>query len=235
MIKHIEMWKVSDDKKEEMKQQLDRLKTIPKILHIEVGTKINHLNHLTDPYDIILYSEFGSVEALQEFQKHTKYKEVEESVERLGHDREVLDYQAEDSLSVHELIKLEYEETSEDWRHRDSLTWQMPAVLVAVGGLLVANTFNLQESTPPLIKISILGMTMLFAAFLTVAFRQNLNLQKKNSDVINELNRRTERYKFIRWGSGLFFWLSVAITIFLIALFIWTALSFLPIALSNCV
>jgi heme-degrading monooxygenase HmoA len=123
MIKHIEMWKVSDDKKEEMKQQLDTLKTIPKILHIEVGTKITHLNHLTDPYDIALYSEFGSVEALQEFQKHTKYKEVEKSVERLGHDRKVLDYQAENSISVHELIKLEYEETSEDWRHRDSLTW----------------------------------------------------------------------------------------------------------------
>jgi hypothetical protein len=104
----------------------------------------------------------------------------------------------------------------------------MPAVLLVVGGLLVANTFNLPESTPPLIKISILGLAMLFVAFLTVAFRQNLNLQKINSDVINELNRRTERYKFFKWGSWLFFWLSIAITLFLMALFIWTAgLSFL--------
>ncbi len=39
--------------------------------------------------------------------------------------------------------KIEYEQLSADWRHRDSLTWQMPAVLLVIAGVLVGEGFGL--------------------------------------------------------------------------------------------
>lgn len=37
----------------------------------------------------------------------------------------------------------ECEQLPADWRHRDSLTWQMPAVLLVIAGMLVAEGFEL--------------------------------------------------------------------------------------------
>ena len=37
--------------------------------------------------------------------------------------------------------KIEYEQLSQDWRHRDILTWQLPSVLVIGTGILVGEAF----------------------------------------------------------------------------------------------
>ena len=39
--------------------------------------------------------------------------------------------------------KVEYEQISEDWRHRDNFTWQIPSVIVVIGGALIAAALTL--------------------------------------------------------------------------------------------
>lgn len=58
--------------------------------------------------------------------------------------------------------EVEYNQISEDWRHRDNLTWQIPSVIVAIGGALIAAAFTLNKK--PCIRPLLLG----FGAFLSL-------------------------------------------------------------------
>jgi len=40
-------------------------------------------------------------------------------------------------------LKEEYNQISEDWRHRDKLTWQLPSVVIVIGSALTAAAFTL--------------------------------------------------------------------------------------------
>lgn len=111
--------------------------------------------------------------------------------------------------------KLEYEQASEDWRHRDTLTWQMPAVLVVVGGVVVAEAFKLPVGTPIYIRHVLLLFALGFAFTLTVTLTQNICLQQKGSVIIKALNPKTKRFSFGMLGSILLLILSWAISIFL--------------------
>ena len=120
----------------------------------------------------------------------------------------------------------EYIQTSHDWRHRDVLTWQLPSILVVVGGLLVAQAFDLPERAPQWIRIIILGFGAGLAFCLTWALLQNLDLQRKNTENLQKLYRQTQRFRFARIGSWLLFWLSVIVFFALFAIFVWSIFDF---------
>ena len=116
--------------------------------------------------------------------------------------------------------EIEYQELSADWRHRDSLTWQMPAVIVAVVGLLASKGFELIGVVAPVIVWTIFIFTTGFAFCLTVALGQNLFIQGKGSCKMKSLYSNTERFYFRRIGSFLLLGLCVVLTACLIILLI---------------
>ncbi len=137
---------------------------------------------------------------------------------RSRHTTKIVNIRRKDSMK--DFDQIEYEQTSQDWRHRDVLTWQLPSVLVIVGGILVARAFDLSKTAPPWIKNVLLGFTAFLALCLTVALLQNLNLQNKNVKNLKLLsNEKTQRFNFRMTGSWLFFALSLLLCIFLICLF----------------
>lgn len=100
MIKHIVMWKLKEasegnsklDNARIIKAQLENLKgIINEIIKIEVG-----INVVTGQgaYDLVLYSEFESIEALNIYQKHPEHVKVSEFVGKVREDRVVVDYEA---------------------------------------------------------------------------------------------------------------------------------------------
>lgn len=119
-------------------------------------------------------------------------------------------------------VKIEYEQLSQDWRHRDVLTWQFPSVLILVGGVLVAQAFNLSREHP-WIQSVLLSFGAGLAICLTVALRQNLKLQQANKDAIMALlkraNEESTRFGFRRRGSCLLLAFSGIVCIVLIVLF----------------
>ncbi len=119
---------------------------------------------------------------------------------------------------MNDLEKLEYEQATEDWRHRDTLTWQIPAVLIVVGGVVVAEAFKMPAGTPIFIKHVLLLFALGLAVCLTVALTQNIYLQGKSCELIKELNSETKRLEFKRFGSWALLILSWAISIFLCVL-----------------
>jgi hypothetical protein len=82
--------------------------------------------------------------------------------------------------------EVEYEQISEDWRHRDNLTWQIPSVIVVIGGALIAAAFTL--NIKPFIRPVLLGFAILLSLCLTIALGQNLVLQKLNGKQLEELS-----------------------------------------------
>jgi len=115
-----------------------------------------------------------------------------------------------------EIDKLEYEQASEDWRHRDHLTWQIPAVLVVVGGLLVAEAYKLPYGVPTWVKIALLLLAFGLSLSLTLALIHNLLVQKQDKEIIKEINPQTRRFCFRKVGSYALSILSVGISIFLL-------------------
>ena len=70
----------------------------------------------------------------------------------------------------------EYNQISEDWRHRDKLTWQLPSVVVVIGSALTAAAFTLNIDLQYLYVIR--PILLLFGGFLslclTFALKENL-------------------------------------------------------------
>ncbi len=114
-----------------------------------------------------------------------------------------------------ELEKVRYEQASEDWRHRDRLTWQMPSILIVVGGLLVAEAFKLPDDAPSWIRNALLLFAFGLSTSLTLALSQNLVLQGKDRKIIETIDPETERFGFLKIGSLALLILSIAISIFL--------------------
>jgi hypothetical protein len=100
MIKHIVMWKLKDfaegkskiDNAKEIKVLLENLKgKIPGVKAIEVGLNIEPSEQA---YDVVLYSEFEDIDALNTYQKHPEHLKVAEFVGKVREARTVVDYQA---------------------------------------------------------------------------------------------------------------------------------------------
>ena len=111
--------------------------------------------------------------------------------------------------------QIEYQELSADWRHRDTLTWQMPAVIVAVVGLLVSQGFKLIGDVASVIVWTIFIFATGFASCLTVALGQNLLIQSKNASSLKSIYGNTTRFAFLPIGSISLLVLCILLTGFL--------------------
>jgi len=93
------MWKLKDSARGtskdqnalELKSVLEDLKNkISVIKQIEVGI---NFNKSSAAYDVVLYSEFDSLQDLQAYQKHPDHVKVVDFVNEIRDDRAVVDYE----------------------------------------------------------------------------------------------------------------------------------------------
>ena len=71
--------------------------------------------------------------------------------------------------------EIDFKQYYADWRHRDNLTWQIPAVTVAIGaGILIGGYV---AKIPWHVKALAFGLGAFFIATLTVMLAQNLYYQ----------------------------------------------------------
>ena len=95
MIKHIVMWKFKDDVVEadklEMKHLLESLKgVVPSLVDIKIGMDVSSKEA---SMDMVLYTEFKSLEDLAAYAGHPEHLKVVEFVKPLVCDRAVVDYE----------------------------------------------------------------------------------------------------------------------------------------------
>lgn len=99
MIKHIVMWKIKDngngksklENAKMIKEAIEVLKEdIKEIINIEVGINVIEGN---EAYDIVLDSQFASIEDLKTYQKHPVHVEVVKSLADLLGSKVVVDYE----------------------------------------------------------------------------------------------------------------------------------------------
>jgi len=95
MIKHIVMWKFKNEVSRadtlEMKRQLEALKgVVPSLVDIEIGMDVSSKEA---SMDMVLYSEFQTLEDLAAYAGHPEHLKVVEFVKPLVCDRAVVDYQ----------------------------------------------------------------------------------------------------------------------------------------------
>lgn len=81
----------------------------------------------------------------------------------------------------------DYQQLSDDWRHRDQLTWQLPSVLVAISGALIAAVFQITTLETAGVRFYLLWGGLIFASLLTIALGQNLYFQTVAEDLMDSL------------------------------------------------
>lgn len=101
MIKHIVVWKLKDQadgktKHEnalKLKNELESLNGIvPGLIHLEVGININDSGS-EDDTDVILYSEFENMEALNNYYPHPAHAKIVPFAKSIRIERRVIDYE----------------------------------------------------------------------------------------------------------------------------------------------
>jgi hypothetical protein len=97
MVKHIVFWKLKEEANGNnkatnaslIKEKLEALSgQIEGLINIEVG-----INFLSGNYDVALYSELESREALDTYQNHPKHQAVLPFVREVVEDRKAVDYE----------------------------------------------------------------------------------------------------------------------------------------------
>lgn len=83
----------------------------------------------------------------------------------------------------------EYREISNDWRHRDNLTWQLPPVIVVLGGAFISAAFAIQIESDhrDIIRIILLTLGALLSLCLTITLAQNLWYQVGSGEALKRL------------------------------------------------
>ena len=101
MIKHIVLWKLKDyaqgaDKQRNallLKEALEKLNgQIPGMIRLEVGINISNTGQ-EDDSDVILYSEFETMEALQNYYPHPEHVKIKPFAQAIRSERRVIDYE----------------------------------------------------------------------------------------------------------------------------------------------
>ncbi len=95
MIKHIVMWKFKGERKEEnRKKAKELLEALPAVISeikaFEVGVDIDCSERA---FDLVLYSEFESLEALNIYKVHPRHVEVAQFIKDVVEMGKVVDYQ----------------------------------------------------------------------------------------------------------------------------------------------
>ena len=100
MIKHIVMWKLKDhaeaankqENAQKLKKRLEGLKVhIPELLKVEAGINFNDSEAA---FDVVLYSEFESRDALTRYQKHAEHQKlISEFLDKVRTEKHVVDYE----------------------------------------------------------------------------------------------------------------------------------------------
>lgn len=100
MIVHIVFWKLHEQglngksKQEnalEMRRRFDALRgVIPGLLTCEIGIDVAHT---PDSVDVVLYSEFESMAALDAYQPHPAHQEIVAFLKDVRSERRVIDYE----------------------------------------------------------------------------------------------------------------------------------------------
>ena len=97
MIKHIVMWNLEDvaegnsrdENARRIKKGLESLKgVIDGIIHLEVGINVNPKG-----FDLVLYSEFASMDALKAYDCHPEHLKMREFINKVITERVVADYE----------------------------------------------------------------------------------------------------------------------------------------------
>ena len=100
MIKHIVLWKLKDEAEGKsrqenalkLKNELENLNgKIPGLLHLEVGININKQSK--DDSDVILYSVFEDINALEKYYPHPEHKKIVPFAQAIRSERRVIDYE----------------------------------------------------------------------------------------------------------------------------------------------
>ena len=100
MIKHIVCFRLADEAEGKtkaenaqiIKEGLENLvNLIPQLRKIEVG--INHPGTSATNFDIVLYSEFDSIDDLNTYQEHPEHKKVGAYIVKVKTDRVCVDYE----------------------------------------------------------------------------------------------------------------------------------------------
>ena len=89
----------------------------------------------------------------------------------------------------------EYIEISADWRHRDNLTWQIPSLLSAIAGGLVAAAYAIDLPSPEdlrCVRLVLIGIAVGLSACLTFALGQNLLYQIGSGIALEKLEQGIE-------------------------------------------
>lgn len=97
MVKHIVMWNVFGASTEEKARNAHRLKAafegirahIPGLLKLEIGLDFSRVDYACD---VVLYSEFESVQALTDYGNHPEHTRVRQELEGLRIARHQVDY-----------------------------------------------------------------------------------------------------------------------------------------------
>lgn len=99
MIKHIVMWRLFNfadgASKQENAQRLKEMllslpAKIPQIKQMEVGLNIDRTDAASD---VVLYSEFDSLEDLKAYQMHPEHQKVVEFLNKVRSEKRVVDYE----------------------------------------------------------------------------------------------------------------------------------------------
>lgn len=85
--------------------------------------------------------------------------------------------------------EVEYQQISEDWRHRDNLTWQIPSIIVVIGGALIAAAFalNIDPHYLCIVRPILLGFGASLSLCLTFALAQNLWYQVGSGEALKKI------------------------------------------------
>ncbi|MBA7648870.1 hypothetical protein ES703_56660 [subsurface metagenome] len=85
--------------------------------------------------------------------------------------------------------EIDFEQYYENWRHRDTLTWQIPAVAVVIGSGITISSY--MAEIPWGVKALAFGLSAFFIATLTVMLAQNLYYQWRDEKHLEDYKERS--------------------------------------------
>lgn len=89
---------------------------------------------------------------------------------------------------AHSPDEMDFKQYYEDWRHRDTLTWQIPAVTVVIGSGIIIGSY--MAEIPWCVKALAFGLGAFFSATLTVMLAQNLYYQWRDEKHLEDYRKK---------------------------------------------